>query len=425
MVASSGSVSETGDAGAEMSTNHTFRPAWRSYWPSAIALLGVYGLWIVQRELFDGIAGALGFPAELSAIGLLIGAAPILAAVLVHHFTRSYELIDGHTVRGTTGFIARQRRQLELSGQVHVDLEQSVAGRLLRYGTLVFWTGDDRSRLQWRNVPVPTQIMDTVDAMRARGDSTVGVPAPGGGAGASAGPSAPSATPEEVAAGMLRAARKAKLTGFGSVPASPTGEPIRYETPFGSYTDHQDGTVTHVESALRMIRAPWGMRWSGERFEGVPIQLTWDEAARLFGRGADVPYHVGGTMARFGEAKRQAAAHAHGYEVGKCSVDFAGRTDWRLATGDELGRMSASLECFMEEDRLRPTDEEVDWAWRGEKNRALVQKLYPELFPGPHLWSATGLGDGLAWGYDGSFPVGDHQMRLEKAVVFVRNETAW
>lgn len=408
-----------------MSGTHSFRPAWRSYWPSGIALLGVYGLWLVQRQLFDGIASALGFPAELSAIGLLIGAAPIAAAVLVDRFTKSYELVGGHTVRGTTGFIARQRRQLALTGQVHMDLEQSVAGRMLGYGTLVFWTGDDRSRMGWKNVPRPTQIVDTVDAMRARGGAAVGVPAPGGATGGSSGAVAPTATPEEVAADTLRAAKKAKLTGFGSVSATPAGEPVRHETPFGTYVDNRDGTVTHVESSLRMIRAPWGMRWNGERFEGVPIQLTWNDAVRLFGRGADVTYAVGGTMARFGEAKRQAAAHAHGYKVGKCSVDFAGRTDWRLATADELGRMSASLGCFIEEGRHRPTEEEEGWSWGGKKNEALIEKLYPELFPGPHVWSATGLGDGLAWGYDGGFSVGDHKTGLEKAVVFVRNETAW
>lgn len=388
--------------------------------------MGVYALWLVQRQLFDGVTAAIGIPAELSAIGLLLGAAPILTAVAIDRFTKSYELVGNHTLRGTSGFIARQQRQLELSPQVHLDLEQSVAGRLLGFGTLTFWTGDDRSRMVWKNVANPTAVMGLVDSMR-RGSGGVRDTQPAAGeAGFSTGlagvPAAPPPTPEETAAQILREAKKTKSTHFGPVTAPAGAEPARYDTPFGTYVDHKDGTVSHVESNLRMIRAPWGMQWEGDRFHGVPVQLTWPEAVGLFGRGSDVGYDVGGTMAMFGEAKRQASAYAHGYEVGRCRVHFAGRVDWRLPTADELGRLSASLQCFISETRHHRTDEEFGWDWRGEKNWSLVQLLYPELFPGPQLWSATGLGGGLAWAYDGSFPVGDHETAHQRAVVFVRNE---
>ncbi len=53
------------------------RPAWGAYWRAWIACGGVIALWLVQRQLFDGLSRALGFPAELSVLGVLIGLAPM------------------------------------------------------------------------------------------------------------------------------------------------------------------------------------------------------------------------------------------------------------------------------------------------------------------------------------------------------------
>lgn len=84
------------------------RPAWGAYWRAWIACGGVIALWLAQRQLFDGLSTALGFPAELSAIGLLIGLAPIIAGVLYHRYTRSYEIEDGVKLRASVGFVARK-----------------------------------------------------------------------------------------------------------------------------------------------------------------------------------------------------------------------------------------------------------------------------------------------------------------------------
>lgn len=54
------------------------RPAWGAYWRAWIACGGVIALWLVQRQLFDGLSRALGFPAELSVLGVLIGLAPMV-----------------------------------------------------------------------------------------------------------------------------------------------------------------------------------------------------------------------------------------------------------------------------------------------------------------------------------------------------------
>lgn len=68
------------------------------------------------------------------------------------------------------------------------------------------------------------------------------------------------------------------------------------------------------------------------------------------------------------------------------------------------------------------TDEDFsNWRFHGKANKAIRARLYPEFTQSPtHLWTATGLGGGLAWAYDGSFPPGDHKTRSEMGVIFVR-----
>jgi hypothetical protein len=99
-----------------------------------------------------------------------------------------------------------------------------------------------------------------------------------------------------------------------------------------SWTVNGDGTVTSEQDRLTWIQGPWGTRWEGgSEFSGEPCRLSWRDATRLFGRGADVGLSESGTIALSPDQVRSTSADA-GYSTGSCRVVFAGHTDWRLAT---------------------------------------------------------------------------------------------
>lgn len=388
-----------------------FRPAWASYWPAGLAGLGVFALWQVQRPLFDRLVEILGLSGDLAPVGLVVGLVPIVAGVLYHRYTRLYEIADGHRLRVSTGLIARNQREFVLSDQVQADVAQSISGRLLGFGTVTYWTGDDRSTLQWTNVSDPTGVVSLVRRM----DSSAGAfpvegPAPTNpqGGGSTTRPT-------------LKEAKRKKRTHLGMVSRPPSGlEEVNVDTPFGRYVDNGDGTVTHAETGLTIIRAPWGMLWNGRRFDGEAILMSWHEAVNLFGCGSNVAYSVGGTSA-LGAAKLTAAAFQNGYRNGACTVDFAGFDDWRLPTADELERMSAST-SYLARQTSQPdwdSDQRMAWRWGGPGNRPIVEQLYPELAAnGTKLWSATGIDGRLAWAFHGTFS--DIETRHPMGVMFVR-----
>lgn len=247
---------------------------------------GVFALWLVQREVFNGLADAVGAPASLSAIGLFIGLAPIAFSVLYHRYTRSYEIEEGQTLRATAGFVSRAKRQFSLSDKIQSDMVQSIPARLLNYGTVVFWTGDDKSRLVWKNAPDPDRIIAYINDLKNPGmRSAMGE---GIGGGASQGGGHAQAQQPVNAPPSLAEAKKSRYTHFGSNPTyKPRAEMVakRFKTPRGHYLDNDDGTVSHVESSLMWMRAPWGMVWNGTGYEGEPIELNW---GRLAGYSARV-----------------------------------------------------------------------------------------------------------------------------------------
>lgn len=193
------------------------RPAWGSYWRVWIACGGVIALWSAQRQLFDGLTRALGFPAELSVIGLLVGLAPIIVGMLYHRYTRSYEIEDGVKLRASVGFIARVKREFSLTDKIQADAAQSVPARLLNYGTIGFWTGDDRSRLEWIGAPDPDRIVAYIDSLK-HGDARQASRQGGGQRKEHA--AAPSAAARSEA-GMSRAAPIASSSELSSQPVAP------------------------------------------------------------------------------------------------------------------------------------------------------------------------------------------------------------
>lgn len=400
------------------------RPAWSSYWGSMIAVAVIVGLWMLQRALFDEVAATLGVPPELPAASLVLALSPILLRVLYHRYTHAYEIEDDRKLRLSAGFIARQKREFPLSDKVQTDVSQSIIARMLNFGTIGFWTGDDRSRLEWHNAPDPDRIVAFLDQLKS------GAPV-GRKAAEQSDASHADATVASIHPPDLKEAKSSRITHFGRTSESvfkPASEMVakRLQTPIGAYLDNDDGTVSDEQNGLMFIRAPWGTVWNGDKFVGDPILLKWTEAVGLFGRGADVGYGVGDTMAYMGYAKRTAAAFENGYQAGRCEVQFAGFKDWRLPTADELDRFAPYVHRNSRDgspsDPKLSTDEKYDWNWKGRSSKPVLMRLYPELeASNAHLWTANSLGGGLAWAYDGSMPPGDHKTDQARAVLFVRS----
>lgn len=135
------------------------RPSWLSYWRAWLGMLAVIAVSLVQRQLFEGVTSAVGIPSELSEIVMFIPAGLIVLGIVFHRYTRSYEIEDQRVLRTTVGFIARTKREYALSDKIQIDAGQSVAARLLNYGTVGFWTGDELSRMEWRNVADPDKLV--------------------------------------------------------------------------------------------------------------------------------------------------------------------------------------------------------------------------------------------------------------------------
>lgn len=401
------------------------RPAWSSYWRSGLAALLVIGLWAVKRELFDGLAEGIGIPVEFSGIGLAIGLLPILARVIYHRYTHAYEIENGRKLRLVAGFISRVKREFPLTDKVQTDMVQTIAGRLLNYGTVAFWTGDDRSRLEWRHAPDPDRVIAFLDDLKRQSGNLAYTAA------ASPSGETPTSSSRMPEAPTLKAAKSSKATHFGSsVQYKELKDMIarRYKTPFGDYVDNDDGTVSHSASGLMWLRAPWGMVWTGHGFSGEPIQMPWGDTVDLFGRGEVVGYNTGNSFAYFDSEKRAASAFEKGYKKGKCTIDAAGYKDWRLPTAGEFSRFVPFFhdhpgeETYLQSELTE--DEALDWKWKVRASKAHFERLYPELSKiGVGLWTATGLGGGLAWAYDGSMPAGDHKVGSQMGVIFVRRLT--
>lgn len=100
----------------------------------------------------------------------------------------------------------------------------------------------------------------------------------------------------------------------------PGGESIRMAIPperkseplHSRYVDYEDGTILDTHTRLRWQRCAIGQSWDGGTCNGVPSEMTWDEAVKLTG-------------------------------------DYAGISDWRLPVKDELKTL---VECVPSERRV-------------------------------------------------------------------------
>lgn len=132
------------------------RPAWQSYWGSWLTLGASVALCArfytdIPQDAYAYIAGWL-----------------ILLYLFIagRRQMETFDIIDGQVVRAHKGLILRKRRDLTLSPQVHVDMEQSIIGRILNYATLRFWTGDDRSTASWGRITSPERVSREIEDLK-------------------------------------------------------------------------------------------------------------------------------------------------------------------------------------------------------------------------------------------------------------------
>jgi len=131
----------------------------------------------------------------------------------------------------------------------------------------------------------------------------------------------------------IKEARESKRTGFGHEEnLVNSNQPTRCE----NWIIHGDGTATDEDSGLMWIQAPWGKKWTGTCFTGDAVKLTWPDATELFGKGCRGSYDNEKNIAHLTEKNFADTAYEHGYTHGCCTVHFAGYTDWRLPTANEL-----------------------------------------------------------------------------------------
>ncbi len=400
--------------------NYKFRPALRSYWQSWLSMLLFgylayrYSDKILPQNILDAIPEYHAY---------LLPGLVVIFYVMTVSIRRSnflYEIENGDLIRCTVGTFSKMSREFSISDGIQTDIKISGMGSLLNYGEVSFWPGDDRSKLIWWNVARPKQLADTIARLRREITGRVKVKGEDG--------------QEKVLLPPTKdQAWKSKKTGFGFIGENPvltTESRKRIPTLNGSLIDNCDGTVTHEESKLMAIRAPWGMVWNGSEFMGNPIGLNWRTATAMFGEGCGAPYPLYyRDCSRLRENRK--------YKRGKCKISFAGFDDWRLATTDELvpffpikwfvqfeevGVESGDPTAMEKWDAMKR--EQYPFLWNGRTLSPTLSRLYPAFSDRKFLlWTADYAGyNDCGWAFgdsDSSFV--DVKVKNELELFFVRD----
>ncbi|MDQ8191322.1 PH domain-containing protein [Roseibacillus persicicus] len=359
------------------------------------------------------LSAKLNLPSLLG-IGLVVGGVVGILKLGLYGLTHKV-MVNGEKIAARRGLFTVSRVEFPASAVSNIETEKNLLGLLFGYGRLKICGSGGTQSEPFLIADVDHFRDEALRILRSGGRNEGVMKAKDQGVSAT-GESAEKQGP------TLQSAKKQKVSDFGPLSQRRVpGERKRFDFPVGTYFDNGDGTVTHEESQLTWVRAPWGMVWNGSAFEGEPILMDWSTATRLFGEGEEIGF-AGAEL--YGEQLMK-SAYSKGYKAGRCAVSFAGQSDWRLPTAAELDCMAAYLSFRDPRREQLPDWVGRNWSWAGLDNRAAMQRLFPEWSRNQvNLWTATGVGAGTAYGFDGRFPVGDLKCQLELGVMLVRKSSA-
>ena len=80
------------------------------------------------------------------------------------------------------------------------------------------------------------------------------------------------------------------------------------------------------------------MKWNGKSFNGQPAYVNWDEASNLFGKGTLLEMNEAEIVGDYPKYYKDSKFNSN-YIYGKVKIKFAGFSDWRLPTVEELSRL--------------------------------------------------------------------------------------
>lgn len=140
---------------------------------------------------------------------------------------------------------------------------------------------------------------------------------------------------------LVDSAARNGTTGFGT--SREKSEPQELTE---RWTVNGDGTVSDRKYGLTWIQGAWGTTWNGNTFIGSPEPISWKVATRLFGKG--VFAYSSRQNGPYGPEEWEDSHVRNGYHRGKCTVNFAGHTDWRLPTAFEAATLRGCREVEAE-----------------------------------------------------------------------------
>lgn len=214
---------------------------------------------------------------------------------------------------------------------------------------------------------------------------------------------------------VLEETKRFKTANFGSFRnvVKETGSTSIKSDFFGSWTIHDNGTVTDHTNNLTWLRAPWGTIWNGQHFIGDPMPLQWQEATDLFGKGIFVR-----TPFPTISLEQRPTKINENYTKGSCKVSFAGEDTWRLPTAAEADILQFYVPRELEIEKVRLLEKEAV---------ALKQNLFPYLSAFSQtdilkykLWTADFANITCGWSFHGT-TLDDTQMKEKCHALFVRN----